>query len=160
MITNRGKEIKSGHRLQIRARGISNRDRDCKFGQGLQIGAEYHSIMKYFIAINVFFNNFCIIIKGPTWKVIFLQCLIICKFIINFVMVNSFEKFNQTLYIKKILDILQWNIFTLGNINPHRITKTSLLIGIFPGCNLTKLGNKNLQYHEIYHGPFEKLFHH
>ena len=38
-ITNRGRDFKLGQRLQIGAREITNQDRDFKSGQGLQIGA-------------------------------------------------------------------------------------------------------------------------
>ena len=37
------REYKSGQRLQFVARGISNRGRDCKSGQALQVGAEEKS---------------------------------------------------------------------------------------------------------------------
>ena len=45
-ITNRGKlkDFKSGKRLQIEAREITNQDRGFKSGQGLQIGAEHHCL--------------------------------------------------------------------------------------------------------------------
>ena len=52
-ITNRGKlkdfksgqkDFKSGKRLQIEAREITNQDRGFKLGQGLQIGAEHHCL--------------------------------------------------------------------------------------------------------------------
>ena len=52
--TNRGslrdfklgqRDFKSGQRLQIGAREITNQGRDFKSGQGLQIGAEHHYVM-------------------------------------------------------------------------------------------------------------------